>query len=271
MTSKILLPGKTPIKRWVSQAASLCGPAGDPTTDPYFANVVLLMHSPSSGGFVDTTGRHTFVTNGAPAGPTLVADHTFSTQTKCGLNVRATAQYLTLAGNLTDFSFGTGDFTIEMLRWGMCPYSTATGPGDGLFSTSPFGTAGAPYGIGLHIFSNRFEAFENAGGGYSSIALWTLPNPNASGWNSLAFQRASGVMSFYHNGVLGTKTAGAAPENRDYTRTTTPSLMLQYSDGSWATTGGAMDGYFTEIRITKGVARYSGNYLPRTTPFPDSA
>jgi len=77
----------------------------------------------------------------------------------------------------------------------------------------------------------------------------------------VAVTRAGSTFRLFVNGELESSTTSAA----------TITLPLQYAgiyrDPSFFLYG--LNGYIDELRITKGIARYTSNFTPPTAPFPD--
>jgi len=79
----------------------------------------------------------------------------------------------------------------------------------------------------------------------------------------VAATRASGVVKTWINGVndiTWTVTRNLNPSSP------VPKIGTRYSGGG----GGVSSLYVDDVRITKGVARYTANFTPATEAFPDS-
>jgi hypothetical protein len=219
-------------------------------TDPYFSNVSLLLHGDG------TNGSTTIVdSSSSPKTVTAVDNAQISTaQSKFGgasIAFDGNGDYIYSYSN-ADFQFGTGDFTIEL--W--VRFSTI---GDQLLlDTIKIGGPGARVnGFAwvlqatgkLNVYSN------NAFRGASTAAL------SANQWYHLAICRYNGQWSYFINGT------------QDATQFT---LATNITDNNFlcGRVGDAaayfVNGYIDDLRITKGVARYTSNFTPPTAPFPNS-
>lgn len=76
-----------------------------------------------------------------------------------------------------------------------------------------------------------------------------------SAWGHFALVRASGTLSFYYNGVLQASKASAT------------AFAVTAIGAGYAIPGSQ---YIDDLRITKGVARYTANFTPPTAPFPSA-
>jgi hypothetical protein len=65
----------------------------------------------------------------------------------------------------------------------------------------------------------------------------------------------------------GTVTSAAATFARP---STNPSIAIATIPGESGNSGTALNGYIDDLRITKGIARYTANFTPATTAFPDA-
>lgn len=234
------------------------GQNADPPTDPNWSSVVLLMHmdgTDGSGTWTDSSGRHTVTYQGTPAGPLLSTTNPVFAGTASSGVISDTDEYLAITLNMTDFAFGTGDFTIETWMYGNTPSADTT-----IFSSQPNIAPGA-YGVAVRALNdNGFIVYENVGTG---IVYW-YPPTRAGAWNHIAFVRASGVYAFYYNGVAATPTV-VGTQNRNYTYTSFVSLGRFYSQSGvsdWTTRR-------DELRISN-IARYTANFIPRRSAFPNS-
>lgn len=220
------------------------------TGDPYWNNVVLAMHM-DDVGLTDVKG-HTITLVGTAARS--------AAQSKFGgysalFNAATPNQgnRLSVTGTLTDFSF-SGDFTVEFYM-----YPTAFGASWGSFVADTRNTSAAN-GTGWHI-SYGYASSGNklsVGVGTTSIATTFVPPLNA--WSHVAVVRASGVISVYANGdLVNTPVSNSA---------TIPcsQFLIGSASNSASTTG--INGYLDDLRITKGVARYTANFTPPAAAFP---
>ena len=218
-------------------------------SDPYWNNVVLLLRGDG------TDGGTTFTDSSSSAKTVSVyADSkTSATQFKFGNAAMAfdgTGDYIDLADS-EDWNFGTGDFTIEF--W----YRTATVSGSGEIIAQRTGTGFGPFVISRSTSTIAVLAS-------SSGTAW-LANPVVASatssiavntWYHIALTRRSGIFFLYIDGQ-------PVASNASYTSS---SLVNSTSNLRIAgTTSNFTNGQIDELRITKGVDRYS-SYFDFTTP-----
>jgi len=162
--------------------------------------------------------------------------------------------YLVSPSNL-NLLFGTGDFTIELWAYPI------TGSNNGLFQIS--GTAGGFVTTGLNIAivlaSNNNVQVNINNSNYITSTNNVFPH---NSWTHLALVRSSGVCRLYINGVLNTTigSSGAISDTSNYTGT---NMVI----GGYHSSPYVWNGYIDDLRITRGVARYTANFTPTTTPF----
>lgn len=217
-------------------------PAGQ---DPYVNNVSLMLDGESLN---DSSQNGFTITNS-----NVVVS---STQYKYGsssLYFNGSA-YMTYSPGAS-VAFGTSDFTVE--GW---MYPTTLPTDQYIFDFRNSSQTNAPaIGFGLNgvSFHGRFGWYTG-----SVIIETTSTTPvAASGWTHFAYCRTSSNGSGFLS-VNGTVVASGA-DARNYTVSPTTSYIgTRYNISSRFT------GYFDDIRITKGTARYgSSNFTPPDAPF----
>ena len=224
-------------------------------TDPNFADVSLLLHGNGTNGSTTITDN-----SPSPKTVTAVGNAQISTaQSKFGgasIAFDGTGDYLTASSN-AGFAFGTGDFTVE--TWAR-PTTLSTGY-DYVVVFDTRAVAGPP-NPGILV------AFTNATGVwifYESVAN-TITNTSSSAvanqWQHVALSRAGTAWKFFVDGAqVGTWTNGSN------LGTSQPLLIGTARDNPGSDRN--FPGYIDDLRITKGVARYTANFTPPTAPFPD--
>jgi hypothetical protein len=224
--------------------------------DPSFANVALLLHGDGANGsstFVDSSSYANSVT--AVNGAQIATEA--SVFGGASISLSASASYLSLPAN-SIFNFGTGDFCIE--AW------------------VKFNTAGDNAIVGGIGPTNGSLMIRRRSDGTLSL-----------GRNLIAFDTSSSVLSwdttrFYHLAV--TRSSGTVYLFRDGAQIGSGANSLTYnltvgSNSIWAIgasqltangfgAGSQLNGYIDDLRITKGIARYTANFTPPTAPFPDA-
>jgi hypothetical protein len=202
-----------------------------------------------NAGVIDSSSNNDFITAGSAAISTA--------QSKYGtgsLFFNGTSDYVYAGRPSPAYDFGTGDFTVEF--W-VYPLSGPAGTYNPAFYTHN-STGGAAWnangGFRIHhgnvLFSNSGQL------NYSSAITNNV-------WTHMALVRSGNTMTMYKNGVAnGTLTytiAAGSPLCQ-------PALAISDS----ADTGGReyLNGYIDDLRITKGIARYTGTFTPPTASFP---
>lgn len=211
-------------------------------TDPYFSNVTVLMHMDGTEGstaFTDVKG-HAFSVR--DSGSKLT-----TTQKKFGT---ASLNGSISTTQVSDLSFGTGDFTIECWAY-LSSYTNFSG----VFGVSTSSSLGSFYARGST--ANPQVYF------YCSAGQVRHQTTLATGtWYHLAVVRESGTVWVYVNGVKSTASLALG----DFP-------VSVFTIGNSVGTGGLsepMAGNIDEFRVTKGVARYTVNFTPPSVAFPDS-
>lgn len=173
-----------------------------------------------------------------------------TTQSKFGgssIAFDGTGDWLLMPNN-TSQQFGTGDFTIE--GWF---YLSAINVAYGIISK---GTAIT--GWSVNITSGNKLQFS-----YTASNLTGSTTLSVSTWYYFAVVRSgsgTGNLKIYLNGSADATSAGAVTDNFNQT-----SSMYVGAD---RTGGSALNGYIDDLRITKGVARYTANFIVPAAAFP---
>ena len=227
--------------------------------DPYYANVSLGLHG---DGANDST---TFTDNSpAPKTFTSVGNARISTaQSKFGgASIYFDGTGDKLVGPVsTDFNFGTEDFTIEtyvrLVGWG----------GSGIF--------------GLYYTSLVGCREQNTSGGWSLWLVGTSTSKTAISFSigtAIDFSYSFSLNTWYHvcvarhTGVLYGFVDGVLLGNTAFTGNTGVSKALGVGYHQDTVRGDTffLNGYIDDLRVTKGVARYTANFTPPTAAFPDA-
>jgi hypothetical protein len=224
---------------------------GAPATDPNFANVSLLLHGDGTNGSTTITDS-----SSSPKTVTAAGNAQISTaQSKFGgasIAFDGNEDYISSASNAA-FSFGTGNFTIE--GW----YRFNSISDQLLYDTIPVGGAGARnsgFAWALQAASGKLNFFSGASfRGASSSSL------SSGQWYHLALVRNGSEVRYFINGAMDATTFTASTNFTDSTL-----LVGRVGDSA----AYYLNGYIDDLRITKGVARYTANFTPPTAPFPDS-
>jgi hypothetical protein len=233
------------------------------TQDPYlYTNTVLLLKGDGTNGsttILDSSkvagGPKTVTAGGNAQISTAIADP-FGNSTRGVIALDGTGDYLTATDNL-DFSFGTGNFTIEFWL-----YLIATATNNALFGSCLVDTRTSPTFAGHSIFvrsTGSLRLWENNADAYDS-ATSAVPFSN---WCHIATSRASGTTRAFVN---GSQVINYAVSYNHTTPAFTAGGVVDFRD---ATADFKLNGYIDDLRITKGIARYTANFTPPTAPFPD--
>jgi hypothetical protein len=207
---------------------------GQPPSDPYFANVSLLLHFDGEA-IVDSSQRTKTVT--MQEGAQLSA-----AQSKFGSGSLSVGNVAVVAASDSDFEFGTDPFTIEFwffLLEAIAGETRITSIGSGSNNLNlAYGWLGRTFSFvqdGVAHFAQSFAA------------------PPLNQWQHLAYCRDGSTAKLFLNGsqIIVSGNAGG----------------ISVSAGS--VTVGGFNGYLDDVRVTKGIARYSDDFTPPAAAFPD--
>jgi hypothetical protein len=227
--------------------------------DASYNNVSLLLHGDGPNGSTTITDN-----SPTPKTVTAVGNAQISTaQSKFGgssMLFDKVDDRLTLAAS-SDFAFGTGDFTIEFWAYsrdvlsstqrGFLQISPVAGGLSTSFVNSIIIVQGANAG-GSGLNGGLVAVINNTFIGSSTAVLST------NTWFHVALTRASGTVRLFFNGNVHASSTNTS-------NLTGSNLVV----GGYYDTTVLYDGYIDDLRITKGVARYTANFTPPTEPFPD--
>jgi len=221
----------------------------DPDTDQWWLNTVLAIRADGTQGstaFTDLKGK------------TLSGDMTVTNAiSKFGQSAYSDSSKYIGTVTSTDFDFGTGNFTIEFWL-----YPTAlTGAGEYPSLISRSSGAGAltqwilglsPNGLGM-----SFNVMQSNGS-------WTNCGPSYTGalsantWYHIALVRigtgATDIKLFVNGSLVASSTSNP---NTEVNNASKP--INVYTGKS---------GYIDDVRITKGIARYTSAFTPSEKPIP---
>lgn len=178
----------------------------------------------------------------------LVGNTTINDTTKKygdgSLQFDGTGDYLTIPASQL-FAFGTGDFTIEF--WG---YFDSITNYDTIYIHD-----GASGSLQLFFVNGKLRANNNL---VASI-LDTTTTISTGQWIHFALCRSGSTIKWYLDGTEDGSTTNSTNLGGGTTNLTI---------GSDPTNSRDIDGYIDDLRITKGIARYTANFTPPTAELP---
>lgn len=206
------------------------------------ANTALLING-TNGGVYDASTKNDLTTVGSAQAS--------AAQAKYG----TTAAYFPAASSYLNapFSqnavFNTGDFTVE--AW---VYSVATTAGYTCILSSRDGIASNANAVffGLKPTTNQLTFYT------SGEIIGTSTAVSTGTWTHVALVRSSGTATIYINGT----SAGTA----SFTTSLTGTGLSVGNEYNGASSNGGL--YVDDLRITKGVARYTSNFTPPAAALP---
>lgn len=217
-------------------------------SDPYWSQVTALLHfdgANNSTSFVDETGR-----TWTRAGNAVIS----TVQSKFGGSSLSagTTGYIQTPRD-AGMTFGAGDFTIE--AW-IRPTSAAFSAYSNIFSTR------ASSGLTLRLDPDgKLQAFH--GGGLNNVADMGAGSLSTAAFTHVAFCRQGSNMLLARGG----KIVGSAVLS-DGQQVDGPDAGLTAYVGVYEGVYEKYLGFIDELRITKGVARYTADYTPPAAAFP---
>lgn len=224
--------------------------------DPYFSAVSLLLHGDGTNGsttFTDSSPSPKTIT---PSGVTIsTAQSMFG-----GASMLFSAGVLSTPDSAA-FDLAAGDFTVE--AW-VRPTSI---PGGGVYMgvIGQRNTGITDFGWILYINGDNAgrARFDWSLTGTSTAGTVLCVNPMvANAWSHIAAVRSGGSVTLYQDGIGGTP----ATIGTDTIFNSTSVLHLGVLSFAG---GGNFAGNLDDVRVTKGVARYLGNFTPPAAPFPN--
>jgi hypothetical protein len=146
--------------------------------------------------------------------------------------------------------FGSADFTIEFWAWKSANGSTDY---DTVISIGSNGNFNGGFSVELSATRGFCFIYD------ANIRIQSIFNPNDAAWHHYAVVRNNNVFALYRDGVQLT------------TAVLTPTLGITGN----AVVGAAVNstftnfnGYIDDLRVTKGVARYTANFIPPLVALP---
>lgn len=210
--------------------------SGLAASDPYFANVTLLMHMDGAAGgtsFPDVKGNSVTTTG------TGIATSSSGVFGQSALFAPGTAGAHLDVSNVT--SFGTGDFTVEF--W--------MKPTAGTVELRSMLDNNLGQGETQQWFSLQQNSSNGITLGYNAAQVIVTANSTPLNvWTHVALTRSGTTLRLYANGV--SVGSYAIPAANVFGGNTILNIGQQGSGPRY------YQGYMDDLRITKGVARYTG-------------
>jgi hypothetical protein len=234
------------------------------STDAFYSSVVLLLNMNGTNGSTTFTDGSASTKTVTRSGDAAIS----TTQSKFGgasAVFDGTGDFLSVANN-ADFDFGSGDLTIEAWVY-ISANSTADTDGSRNANIVNTWNAAAPItGYALNIMGSSSTtgtglAFDTWGGSSNGTLYRATVTVAQSQWHHIAATVSGGTRRLFLNGTEAsgtTTTVGAG-----YTQANSLSSAFRVGQTQLSGYPLALNGFIDDLRVTKGVARYTANF---TTP-----
>ncbi|PRB80533.1 LamG domain-containing protein [Pseudomonas sp. MYb185] len=215
--------------------------------DLYWDNVVLLLQPPFAGsGVIDHKGRHVFTTSGGFG--VSESDLLFGQPT-----LQMSGGTYFQAPDSEDWDFGAEDFTVEL--W----YKQTTTPSSYQGLISQQGSSASTRNAWKIITNNSASALVGQASTTGAANTNNVSGPPflQNEWVHVAFIRSGQYLTLFVDGVAG--SSNFIGSQAIYNSSEPLRIGRQASTN--------MVGRLGPIRVTKGIARYTENFVPPTGPF----
>jgi len=221
-----------------------------PPTAPLTAitNTQLLLNG-TNAGIYDNAIKNDFITAGAAQVNTSVVKYGTGS-----MSFNGTTSYLQNKNPNLFEAFGTGNFTVEY--W-IYPTSFTPGPTIWDFRTSSAGSNGIS------------DYFSTAGiyNLYTGSTIYTSSTAvSKNTWTHIAITRSGTSLRVFFNGVQNGSTV---TNSTNLTDNGNIFIGVNVSGTAGVPSTGFFTGYLDDFRVTNGIARYTANFTPPTTAFPN--
>ena len=223
---------------------SISVPTLPPTTTVSSGTVSALLNF-TNAGILDSTARNNFETVGNTQVSTSVTKYGSGSIFLNPTYSTAPTGYLYQAASYAT-TFGLGNFTVEFwFNW------ITTASRQDLFWWKGTKVAGILWNITAGNVSYYIDG----------VAINAPLTPTPGAWYHIALSRSAGVTKLFINGVQGGSNFA---DVKDYT-----GVYDLYSGRDQGASSNWANGYIDELRITRGVARYTANFTPPTSQLQD--
>ena len=214
--------------------------------DPYYGAVSVLL---DGRAFEDRS------VNPKTIGGTFVLDTTESKWNGISYNTGSSGwQYMSVENTGNAFDFGSEDFTIEF--W----MNTSFMRTNTIYRHVALNFNRGYKPILIQFVGNQLRCYASGSGSAWNVSINSGFTVSLNTWYHVAFVRNGDTFTPYLNGVAGTSATYSGS-----LMTTASNLYVgSYPSG---TPKDPFTGNFQDVRITKGVARYTSNFTPPTQPF----
>ena len=223
---------------------------GGAETDPNFNQTTLLLHGDGTNGaqnntFLDSSSNTFTITRNGNVTQGSYSPYGYGWSNYFD----GTGNQLT-ASPLTDLALGAGDYTIEL--W--VNISAFTTYGTFVTTYNNATTAGAWF-LRINNTTQQWQWQNGANGSAPNFKAYnSSTNLTVGQWHHLAVVRSSGVVVLYQDGV---NVGGGV----DAETLVAPNFTI-----GRAVNGFELNGYLSNLRITKGTALYTTAFTPSTEP-----
>lgn len=223
--------------------------------DPNISQVSLLLHGNGTNG-------STTITDSSPSPKTVTAvgNAQISTaQSKFGgasIAFDGTGDFLAVPDSEA-WNFLAADFTLECWVRINAALSEAK-----ILMSQRSNDGNSDRGINFYITATGGLGFDLSTDGSGATVTATNSVLSTLTWQHVALARSGSTGRFFVDGILNATTVNFGSSSI-------------FNSSSLFTIGGrgdglrCLDGYIDDLRITKGVARYTANFTPPTAAFPD--
>jgi hypothetical protein len=237
----------------IVKGTAVTPPAGGPTAPLTAITNTSLLCNFTNAGILDSTAKNNLETVGNAQIDTSVKK--FGTGS---MKFDGTGDYLKFPDAI-NFNVGE-DFTVEAWLY-MTDAGTYTPRIQKYASTTEIAV------FAVQKSGTVYAVFSSAvlNGGIAATSDDATSTISGQTWNHVAWVRSSGTLTFYING----SASGTVSLSTYKSQPLTLVGITNYSAGGAPGLYFPFNGYIDDLRITKGVARYTANFTAPTKEFPD--
>ncbi len=224
--------------------------SGAPTSDPFWANVTALLHFDGADGsttFTDQKGS-----TWTPSGDAQIDTAQWKFGGASGL-FDGSGDYISTPNN-TGFDFGAGNFTIEFWMRAAAAVSSTR-----IIICKAGASGSRSFVFGVTATNRLYFGWSSNGINFDDYITPTNSFVDSVFYH-VALVRFGSNLSIYVNGnsIFSTTISGTI-----FTANTPAQIGGRSSDGQY------FNGHIDDLRVTKGVARYTSNFVPPSAAFPN--